>query len=364
MVPLATAFGTAQDDGWRRASSGRPIALPADHASHPEFKIEWWYYTGNLAAPDGRRFGYQLTFFRIGLVAAPKNPSAWTVRDLFVAHLAVTDVARGRHRASEVMSRAGIGWAGARTDIYRVWNGSWSARLDQGVHRLQAVDAARGFGLDLALREGKPAAPNGEHGFSQKGSVPGNATYYYSLTRMPTSGALILDGERVAVEGDSWMDHEFGTSVLERGQAGWDWFSLQLGDDTELMVYRLRRDEGTTDPHSSGTLVDAGGHSRTVQASAFTLEPGRIWKSPATGGAYPVEWSIRVPSEQLELAVRPLIDAQEMAGFASGVAYWEGAIEASGTRAGRPLTGRGYLELTGYGGRPIGEALESGARVP
>lgn len=342
---------------WRQAEPGRVLRFPADHASHPDYRIEWWYYTGNLVASDGRRFGYQVTFFRIGVDPAPANPSRWTVRDLYMAHVAVTDVARGRHLHDERLSRAGIGWAGAETGRYRVWIEDWMATLEGRGHRLRAAAVQPSFALDLLLEEGKPPVLHGEAGFSQKGSATGNASHYYSLTRMPTRGTITIDGQRVSVEGSSWMDHEFGTSFLEPAQVGWDWFSIQLDDRSELMVFQLRGTDSTVDPRSSGTSVGAAGSATRLDAGAFTLVPGRRWHSAATGGEYPVEWRIEVPREGLTLAVRPAVDAQEMTGGASGVSYWEGAIEVSGSRAGRPVSGRGYLEMTGYSGRAMGEFL-------
>ena len=346
-------------DGWRQAERGRALHFPEDHASHPEYRIEWWYYTGHVAAEDGRRFGYQLTFFRVGVDPQPANPSRWAVRDLYMTHLAVTDIDRGRHLHAERLNRAGIGWAGAETARYRVWNEDWSVVLEDGRHRLAAVTRGTNpFGVELQLGEGKPPVLHGDLGFSQKGTSPGNASHYYSLTRMPTSGVVTLEGERIPVTGESWMDHEFGTSFLEPSQAGWDWFSLQLDDGSELMVFQLRGVDATVDPRSSGTIVRADGTSATLDAGDFTLTPRRTWRSPATAAAYPIEWRIQVPRERLDMTVRAAVEAQEMTGAGgSGISYWEGAIAVTGTRDTSPITGRGYLEMTGYAGRAMGEFL-------
>jgi predicted secreted hydrolase len=341
---------------WKHAEPGRGLRFPADHASHPDYKIEWWYYTGNLSTRDGHRFGYQLTFFRFGVAWQPPNPSRWAVRDLFMAHLAITDIDGRRHVSAERLTRPGVGTAEARTDVYRVSNGPWSARLDGRRHLLEAESFTPAMALDLVLDEGKPPTPQGDAGFSPKGAEPGNASHYYSLTRMPTRGTLTLDGTRHEVTGASWMDHEFGTSFLEPGQVGWDWFALQLDDGSELMLYGMRRADGLVDPQSSGTLVDASGRATPLKASEFTLTPGRTWTSDATRGSYPVEWSVAVPSAKLRLAVRAAVDAQEMRG-PSGIAYWEGAVEIAGTRGGQPVTGKGYLEMTGHAGPPMGMFL-------
>jgi predicted secreted hydrolase len=343
---------------WRNAAPERVLRLPADHVSHPEYRLEWWYYTGNLDAADGRRFGYQFTFFRVGVDPAPANPSRWAVRDLYMAHLAVTDVSAGRHRAAEKLSRPAPGWAGARTDRYHVWIDDWSVRREGTRHRLTAVSAAPPFTIDLTLEEGKLPVFHGDRGYSQKGSTPGNASHYYSLTRMPTRGTIGVDGTRFDVAGASWMDHEFGTSFLEKSQAGWDWFAIQLDDRTDLMIYRLRGRDGSIDPHSSGTLLRAEGQTTRLDPSLFTLAPGRRWQSTTSGASYPVEWRIDVPGSGLALQVTPVVDAQELhAGLQTGIAYWEGAVDVSGTQDGKKVTGRGYLEMTGYSGRSMSEFL-------
>jgi predicted secreted hydrolase len=333
--------------------------FPADHASHPEYRLEWWYYTGNLATAAGRRFGYQLTFFRVGVNIAPPSPSRWAIRDLFMAHLAITDIEAGKYFASEKLARPGVGTADARTETYRVWNGSWGARLENGRHVLQAESFAPPIALDLQLEEGKPPVLQGEAGYSQKGPAPGNASHYYSLTRMPTTGSLTIDGKRHQITGQSWMDHEFGTSFLEPGQVGWDWFALQLDDGTDVMLYAMRRGDGSADPHSSGTLAPPSKATTRLRAADFSLQPGRTWTSKATRGSYPVEWAVAVPGAQLLLTVQAALDGQEMSGV-SGVSYWEGAVEVRGTKAGEPITGRGYLEMTGYAGPPMGQFLTSG----
>jgi predicted secreted hydrolase len=354
-VVVAGTSVLAQQGSWKSAVPGRLITLPADHASHPDYKLEWWYYTGNVDAADGRRFGYQLTFFRVGVDPAPANPSRWTVRDLYMAHLAVTDVNGRRYRFSDRMNRAGPGWAGARTDRYRVWNDDWDAGLAAPrTHHLRA--GTREFGLDLTLDEDRPPVLNGDRGYSQKGSSPGNASYYYSLTRMPTRGAITIDGRSIPVSGASWMDHEFGTNFLEASQVGWDWFSIQLGDGRDLMIFQLRRDDGSIDPHSSGTLVDAGGRVSPITiASTFALTPGRVWTSDVSHARYPVAWHVSVPTAALDLDVTAALDDQELhTEHSTGVTYWEGAIDVHGRSNDRPVDGRGYLEMTGYAGRAMG----------
>lgn len=334
---------------WKEATAGYIYQFPRDHASHPDYKIEWWYYTGNVKAKDGRRFGYQVTFFRVGVDAAPANPSKWAIRDLFMTHLAISDPSGRRYRYAEKLSRGGPGLAGASTAHYRVWNDDWSATLDGSRHVLQAT--GQQAAIDLTLDEGKAPVIHGLGGISQKGAQAGNASHYYSLTRMPTRGTITVDGERFEVTGDSWMDHEFGTSFLEPGQRGWDWLSMQLSDGRELMLYQLRRDDGSRDPRSSGTLVGTDGKTKHLDVNAFTLTPGRATFKSKNGATYPIEWAIGIPGEKLELKVTTPLNDQELAlERSTGVAYWEGAIDVKGSSAGRPLTGAGYLEMTGYFG--------------
>lgn len=357
LTASAGALGGQADQRWRSASPDRRLAFPADHASHPDYKIEWWYYTGNLDARDGRRFGYQLTFFRVGVQIEPSGPSRWAVRDLHMAHLAVTDIDGGAFRFAERLDRGVLGLAGADVDRYHVWNGTWSvARGADGRHRLSA--AREGLGIELTLDETTAPVVHGIAGFSQKGSGQGNATHYYSLPRMATRGTITLDGKPIEVTGTSWMDHEFGTSFLEAGQRGWDWFSLQLDDESELMLFQLRRDDGSRDPHSAGTLVTRDGSQRGLGGADFVLSPGTRWSSDVSGGDYPIEWDIQIPSQEIELNVKALVAGQELATpDSTGVTYWEGAVEVEGTRNGRPVTGRGYLEMTGYAGRPMSAVL-------
>ncbi len=345
-LSVAPLFGIAS---WREAAPGYRFEFPRDHASHPEFKLEWWYYTGNVQTTAGRRFGYQVTFFRVGIDPAPANPSRWAVRDLFMTHLAVSDPRGRRYRFDERLSRGGPGLAGAATDLYRVWNEDWSASLDaQGRHVIRAID--QGTGVELTLDEGKRPAINGVNGVSQKGEQAGNASHYYSLTRMPTRGTLIIEGERFDVTGESWMDHEFGTSFLEKAQQGWDWLSIQLADGRDLMLYQLRRADGSRDPRSSATVVDQQGRTTHLAANDFTTTAtGSPFRAPS-GAAYPVRWTIRIPGMQLALDVTTPLENQELSTRGAGVSYWEGVIDVSGTSGGSAVTGRGYLEMTGYRG--------------
>jgi len=351
------AVAQSANDSWRRVAPGLDTAFPAAHRCHPDYRVEWWYYTGNLAATDGRRIGFQLTFFRLGVDFEPLNPSRWAVRDLHVAHLAVTDVDREMFRYAERVNRAGIGVAGAATDRYDVWNAGWRATVDSaGRHRLVAL--GDDLGIDLTLVESRAPVWHGQQGYSQKGSEPGNATQYYSVTRMRTVGRVMVEGEWTEVDGVSWMDHEYGTSFLEPGQIGWDWFSVQLVNGDDLMVFQLRRTDGRPDPGSAGTVVRRDGSVTRLDAGAFRMEPLVWWTSPASGARYPVRWRVSVPEYGLLLDVRAAVESQELDTSATtGVTYWEGVIRVDGRADGIDVEGAGYLEMTGYAGPPMSSIL-------
>ena len=343
-------------DGWREAEAGYRYEFPRDHAAHEDYAIEWWYYTGNLQAKDGRRFGYQLTFFRIGVTRQPANPSRWAVRDLYMTHFAISDIEQKRFHSFDRINRAGVGWAGAATDAYRVWNEDWSARLDGRDHVLSASNGD--YKLDLRLTPAKPEVRHGENGISQKGPSAGNASHYYSLTRLETAGQLTVGGETFEAAGLSWMDHEFGTSFLEEEETGWDWFSIQLDDGRELMLFQIRRRDGQIDPSSSGTLIERDGRATPIRFGEFALTPGDVWRSPASSAEYPTAWTIDLPQNQLKLTVRAAFADQEWrTAESTGVTYWEGSINVEGTAEGRRVGGRGYLEMTGYAGQNMGAIL-------
>ncbi len=344
-LQVADLLGPAETEGFERAVGRRDFRFPEDHGPHEGFRTEWWYYTGNLESRAGRRFGYQLTFFKSALDAAPaERSSRWGASDVFMAHFAVTDAAGERLLSHERFARRALGLAGARATPFRVWLEDWSAAAgEDGGMRLTAADGA--VAIDLTLRPGKPPVLQGDAGLSRKGAGEGNASYYYSLTRMPTAGTLTLDGETLEVAGASWMDREWSTSVLEEGQVGWDWFALQLDDGRDLMLYQIRRADGSADRHSAGTLVAASGENRRLVAGQWRLEVIDLWTSPESGARYPAAWKLAVPAEELQLEIRPLVADQELR---HTFRYWEGAVAVAGSHRGAPIAGRGYVELTGY----------------
>ena len=343
-------------EGWREATEGFQFAFPRDHASHPDYRIEWWYYTGNLETKEGRRFGYQLTFFRTGVVREPDNPSRWAVRDLFLAHFAISDIDQQSFHSFERINRSGIGWAGADTTAYRVWNEEWETKLHDKDHLLNAADGE--YSIELRLATQKTEVIHGINSISQKGPAEGNASHYYSLTRLDTEGRITVKGESFQVTGLSWMDHEFGSSFLEEEQVGWDWFSIQLTDGRELMLFQLRRKDGSIDPRSSGTMIDADGRSTHIQFGEFSLAPGEPWRSAESGATYPTEWLIELPGQKLRLRVRAVLKDQELrTPESTGVTYWEGSVAVEGTAGENGVRGQGYLEMTGYAGQSMGAIL-------
>lgn len=327
--------------GFARALAPRRFLFPADHGPHPEFRTEWWYFTGNLESPEGRRFGYQLTFFRNALAAAPpRRPSAWAARDVYLAHFALSDVGGGKFRSFERIRRANLGLAGARAEPFRVWLDGWSATME-------GLKAASGdVAIDLALEPGKPPALQGEAGLSRKGDGAGQASYYYSLSRMPTRGTVKVGKATWRVAGASWMDREWSTSSLGADQVGWDWFAIQLDDGWDLMFYQLRRKDGSADPASRGSWISPAGEVTAIPAGELAIEVLGRWRSPRSGASYPAGWRLRSPLRNLDLTVRPALADQELD---TSFRYWEGAVAVSGEAGGRAAAGRGYVELTGYG---------------
>jgi len=336
----------ASPQGFASATAPRPFRFPEDHGPHPKFRSEWWYFTGNVTADGGRRFAFQLTFFRFALSPqAPARASAWASNQIYMAHFAVTDIAEQRFYAAERFSRGALDLAGARATPFRVWLGSWQASAGEALFplRLRADDG--GYAIDLRLAERKPVVLNGDAGLSRKSARPGYASYYYSIPRISVSGRLTTPGGVWPVAGAAWFDREWSSSALAPEQVGWDWFALQLSDGRDLMVYRLRTRDGASDPYSAGTLVEAGGEARSLAADDFTLEALDYWRSPRDGTRYPSRWRVRVPSAAIDVEITPEIPDQELN---LSFRYWEGASRVSGTSASAAVTGRGHVELTGY----------------
>lgn len=338
---------------FKPALPGYRYEFPRDYFNHPDFQTEWWYYTGNLQTADGRKFGFELTFFRQGVSRDPAESSTWDIRDVYLAHFALSDLDGKNFFHTERTNRAGPGIAGADASLGKVWNGNWSVVWSGGTENLTAL--AGDSALALALHPEKAPVIHGQNGVSQKSSGQGRASHYFSETRLRASGSLSIDSKKYEVTGLAWMDHEFFTEQLAPQQAGWDWLSIQLNDNTELMLFHIRRKDGSIDPYSAGTFVDQLGHARHLTSADFQLAPaGELWNSPQTHVAYPIRWNIRVPSLGIVLSASTPLPSQELVSNSRvAPSYWEGAILLSGTRNAVPLGGSGYLEMTGYD-HPVG----------
>jgi predicted secreted hydrolase len=333
---------------YRTAVPGYRFEFRRDYFDHPDFQTEWWYYTGNLKSSNGHRYGFELTFFRQAVSRDPAQAATWDVKDIYLTHLALSDLNGQKFYHSGRMNRAGPGVAAVSASSGRIWNGNWQIQWDGSDQKLQAIDTQ--FQLHLTLHPEKPPIIHGENGVSQKSEGAGHASYYFSLTRLLASGQLELNGQTLEVSGLAWMDHEFFTHQLDSSQVGWDWLSLQLEDNTELMLYRIRRKDGSLDPFSAGTYVDEHGKSTHLRADDFTLQPlAENWTSPVTHATYPIAWKIVIPKLEIQLETHTSLPGQEFAGKTKiALSYWEGAIYLEGRRGKMPLGGVGYLEMTGY----------------
>ncbi|MGD2271725.1 MAG: lipocalin-like domain-containing protein [Desulfobacterales bacterium] len=346
----------ADQSGYYAVTGACNLTFPRDHDAHPGFRTEWWYYTGNLAAETGSRFGFQLTFFRSQITPPgadarwPQPASKWRTQQVYLAHAAVSDLSGGRHLHAEAVSRGALGLAGVDQDengFTAVRLKTWHAKIGSGMHEIKA--SADAFAFDLRLTPAKKPVLHGKTGYSRKGASAKSASCYYSFTRLETQGVLTIDGKALPVEGLSWMDHEFSSAPLETGIAGWDWFSLILSDYTEVMVYFLRQKDGTYNAASSGTFVDTAGNSRHLTRQEITIEVLDTWKSPLSGGIYPSRWRLTVLPLAMDLSITSNLADQEMQTTAStGITYWEGSVSITGTAAGNKVGGAGYVELTGY----------------
>jgi predicted secreted hydrolase len=372
-MSLAQALG-GDKTGFARADRPRVFTFPEDHGQHPAYRTEWWYYTGNLETKAGRHFGFQLTFFRTALSPElnPKsNPkeaarasrdsraSAWSTSQVYMAHFALSDVAPQQFHTFQRLSRAALALAGASATPFRVWLEDWSVEGQTATALPMRLRAGQDdVWLDLTLSSDKPVVLQGDNGLSQKGRGEGNASYYYSLTRLQTSGVIRVGGEEFQVQGLSWMDREWSTSVLHDTLVGWDWFALQFSTGQELMFYQLRQapsgqgdqdGQGVMDAFSRGTLIEPDGTTQTLSSDMVQIEVLETWRSPRAGAVYPAKWRLRIPSHGIDLTITPHMPNQEMHTL---IRYWEGAVRVQGTQQGQrqhPITGHGYVELTGYG---------------
>ncbi len=325
---------------FEQAKQVRSFVFPQDFGPHPTFQTEWWYYTGNLKTIEGRHFGYQLTIFRRALNRdLVSGSSKWRTNQVYFGHFALTDVLQNQFYSFEKFSRGALGLAGSQGIPYKVWIENWQIYQDGDEYILQAAD--KDVGLKLTMKSQKPIVLQGDGGLSQKSQDVGNASYYYSQTRLLTKGFIEVGSSTFDVSGYSWLDREWSTSAFKRGESGWDWFAVQLDDHREIMLYQIRYQSGTISPYSSGSYIDQAGKKHHLDHEAFKIKPTGYWKSPETGVVFPAAWNIEIPSFKLSLTVVPHINGQE---HRHSFNYWEGAVKVTSGK----VKGQGYVELTGY----------------
>ncbi|MGB5288364.1 MAG: lipocalin-like domain-containing protein [Ignavibacteriaceae bacterium] len=349
-VSLSKAMGDVESEDFSKAVEKRKFVFPDDHGPHSDFRTEWWYLTGNLTTDNNRKFGYQFTIFRTALSKEkPERKTDWNSNQIYMAHFAVTDIDGNKFYFDEKFSREGNGLAGAQANPFKVWLEDWQIIQleDKAVFdlpRINVIAKTENVTINFVIEAVKPIVLQGDEGLSQKGKQQGNASYYYSYTRLKTDGKIILDGKEFSVNGFSWMDREWSTSALSEDQAGWDWFALQLNDNDEIMYYQMRKNNGTPDVFSKGVYVNKDGTSQLLKKDDVILNVNDYWKSP-TGEKYPSGWRLQIPEKEIDLNIIPAIKNQLMD---VAVRYWEGSVKIEGTKSGSRISGKGYVELTGY----------------
>jgi len=336
---------------------GYKFSFPKDHGAHPQYQTEWWYYTGHLQAQDGSKFGYELTFFRYALTdKIPSGRSKWAVRDVDFAHFAITDQTHQKYFFCDRMERANMGLAGTQTGkvllLPRIWIDDWQLQFqgkEGNIQQIQASGNAQNdvnqtrMKINLSQRALTPPIINGVNGVSQKGPEVGQASHYYSMPRLATSGILQLGNQQYKVTGESWLDREFSSKGLDKNQTGWDWFAIQLDDGRNLMLYQIRQKNQTIDPHSAGTLSDGNTKSIHLTQNDFRIKALDWWTSPHTKARYPAKWKVEIPQYHLSLEITPTNADQEMRPRHESAIYWEGSCDVKGT-----VAGKAYVEMTGY----------------
>jgi predicted secreted hydrolase len=352
---LGSMVKAAEPTGYLSVTGPCNLDFPGDHGPHPGYRTEWWYYTGNLQAETGEKYGFQLTFFRSQISPSderqkwPQPTSAWRTQQVYLAHSAISNITGKQHLQAELISRGALNMAGAKQieDTTTLFLKNWSADIGPDQHLLTVN--SDGFSYELALTPEKPPVLHGIAGYSLKGSTAERASCYYSFTRLNAQGKLSIGENIVAVKGSAWMDHEYSTALLEPGLQGWDWFSLQLSDKTEVMAFVLRKEKGGIGPASSATVIGNQGQNRHISNDEFVVTVRNTWKSPHTKAVYPAGWRLQIFPYALDLTITPNLADQEMqSSLSTGVIYWEGSVSIEGTRAGQPVVGQGYVELTGY----------------
>ena len=335
---------------WQQAIGPWTWSFPRDHGAHPNFKTEWWYFTGNLQDTLERKFGYQLTIFRQGIQYKPAQAdSKWAVRDVYFGHMTISDITADRFHVAERVTRGALGEATASTKLMDVAMGPWSI-VQSMDERIQLSAREDNIAVELSLHPMKKLVLEGVDGLSRKADGVGDASYYYSYPRLDTTGFIRIGEKTYQITGESWFDHEFSTSLLGKDQVGWDWFCIQLSTHEEIMLYAMRDKSGKMDPVSEGTWINIDGSSKRLEPGSFTIDKTGTWPSPTSGAIYPAGWHITIPGHKADLTVTPAMADQELNLSKMGeLEYWEGACNIAGKMSGADVSGVGYTELTGYG---------------
>lgn len=346
---------TSPQGEFKQALPPAKLSFPRDLGPHDDYQTEWWYYTGNLETTTNRPFGYELTFFRRALTpnTVAASQSRWRSNQVYFAHFTISDIAQNKFYPQERFSRGAANLAGAKAEPYGVWLDDWSV-TEIAPCQVQLKAKTDKVGLDLVLQQTLPPILQGDNGYSRKGIAASNASYYYSIVQQKTTGTVTVGDESYDVHGMSWKDHEYSTSFLDKGDIGWDWFSLQLDNNTALMLYLLRREDGTVEPVSAGNFIAANGKVEPLSPQDWQIEVLANWKSPKSGGNYPSKWRINIPKLALSLEGEPLMPNQELD---ISTVYWEGAVSFKGEISGQPIQAKGYVEMTGYANHSLTEVL-------
>lgn len=334
-----------QDQGFTHADAPWQYSFPDDHGAHPAYRLESWYFLGTLTTKQGRNFGFQLTFFRLGLTPEPvQRASAWATHQIYRGHFALTDVAQSRFLAFERFSRAALGLSGAKASPVRIWLEDWFVEGVNGgdenaIFYLRA--GADDLRIDLDLRSAKPMVL----GDGDNLPLPGGAFHAYLIPRLRAQGTLHLDDDTFQVEGLAWLDRAWGSLPLPQGQVALNRFVLQLDDGREILCFQLHRRDGGGRPINMGLVVRRDGSVLRLDRQDMAMDVLDDWVSPRERTRYPARWRLRIPAEAIELDITPYIADQEMN---LSIRYWSGAVRITGKAGGRPVSGNGYVELTGY----------------
>ncbi len=345
-INIIEALSSSDTEGYSIADKVIDFSFPEDHGPHESFRNEWWYFTGNLYDDSGNRFGYQLTFFRIALSPLTiTRASDWGTSQIYMAHFTLSDIQNEKFYCFERFNRDALGLAGFSEDPFKMNVGDWyMLGTGDGDFPWQLYASQNGVSLSLDVTPLKDIVFEGDNGLSYKSVDKTSASYYYSITRLATEGYMEIDGTRYEVSGNSWLDREWSTSTLNEEQGGWDWFSIQLNDNTEIVYFQLRYKDGSVYPYNEGLIVNDDSSTIKLGTGDIVLTVLDTWKS-TTGVAYPLKWQAEVVPLGKTLIVEAAFNQQELD---LSTRYWEGAVNIYDSQDVNTIIGTGYLEMTGY----------------